>query len=298
MAEQPVFVVTGPSGAGKSMLEKALVDNRCTYKVNPGDGAFYGPKIDIHIEDVLGRDWQVATIQADLVNETGFCPIDAASMKSSADENIYVIGDASIAGDMPKSGFSANSQAKVAAMVIQSLQFAERELRLYDLRAWVMSNHVHVVVFPQAPVWRITKAIKGFTAKQANQILGRTGMPFWQHESFDRWIRNRRELERIVRYVEANPVTAGLVGSADQWPWSSAAANTADPQGQMDKTGVISCDFAHDDRPGIRGTKQDKTGVISHDSPPFTRSVPSPFQRSFSGRRRRMAPARVIPFRP
>ena len=33
---------------------------------SPGDGAFYGPKIDIHIEDVLGRDWQMATIQADL----------------------------------------------------------------------------------------------------------------------------------------------------------------------------------------------------------------------------------------
>ncbi|VVT08971.1 NAD(P)/FAD-dependent oxidoreductase [Rhizobium sp. EC-SD404] len=59
-------------------------------------------------------------IEADLVNETGFCPIDAASMKSSADENIYVIGDASIAGDMPKSGFSANSQAKVAAMNIRA----------------------------------------------------------------------------------------------------------------------------------------------------------------------------------
>ena len=56
---------------------------------------------------------------AGLTNETGFCPIDASSMRSTVDENIFVIGDACIAGAMPKSGFSANSQAKVAAMVIR-----------------------------------------------------------------------------------------------------------------------------------------------------------------------------------
>ena len=40
-------------------------------------------------------------------------------MKSANDPNIYVVGDACIAGDMPKSAFSANSQAKVAAMTIR-----------------------------------------------------------------------------------------------------------------------------------------------------------------------------------
>lgn len=48
-------------------LEEALKANGLPYVVKPGDGAFYGPKIDIHIEDVLGRDWQTATIQVDLV---------------------------------------------------------------------------------------------------------------------------------------------------------------------------------------------------------------------------------------
>jgi threonyl-tRNA synthetase len=47
-------------------LEEALKANGLSYTVKPGDGAFYAPKIDIHIEDVLGRDWQMATIQADL----------------------------------------------------------------------------------------------------------------------------------------------------------------------------------------------------------------------------------------
>ncbi len=58
-------------------------------------------------------------IDAGLANDSGFCPIDATSMRSTMDENIFVIGDASIAGAMPKSGFSANSQAKVAAMNIR-----------------------------------------------------------------------------------------------------------------------------------------------------------------------------------
>ena len=50
-----------------------------------------------------------------LTDKSGFCPIEAISMRSRIDPAIFVIGDASIAGDMPKSAFSANSQARVAA---------------------------------------------------------------------------------------------------------------------------------------------------------------------------------------
>ena len=57
--------------------------------------------------------------EAKLTNQTGFCPINPENMKSTIDANIYVVGDACIAGDMPKSAFSANSQAKVAAMMIR-----------------------------------------------------------------------------------------------------------------------------------------------------------------------------------
>jgi sulfide dehydrogenase [flavocytochrome c] flavoprotein subunit len=57
---------------------------------------------------------------AGLANETGFCPIEPESMKSKMDPNIFVLGDACVPGDMPKSAFSANSQAKVAAMVVRS----------------------------------------------------------------------------------------------------------------------------------------------------------------------------------
>ena len=56
---------------------------------------------------------------AGLADGSGFCPIKPESMQSTIDPNIYVVGDACIPGDMPKSAFSANSQAKVAAMMIR-----------------------------------------------------------------------------------------------------------------------------------------------------------------------------------
>jgi len=46
-------------------LENALKDNKTNYKVNEGDGAFYGPKIDFKLKDALKRKWQCATIQCD-----------------------------------------------------------------------------------------------------------------------------------------------------------------------------------------------------------------------------------------
>ncbi len=46
-------------------LEKALKDKGLPYQVNEGDGAFYGPKIDVKLKDALSRRWQCATIQCD-----------------------------------------------------------------------------------------------------------------------------------------------------------------------------------------------------------------------------------------
>ncbi|MCV2881480.1 NAD(P)/FAD-dependent oxidoreductase [Actibacterium sp. XHP0104] len=57
---------------------------------------------------------------AGLTGANGFCDIVPATMQSRVDENIHVLGDACNAGDMPKSGFSANSQAKVAAMAVRA----------------------------------------------------------------------------------------------------------------------------------------------------------------------------------
>ena len=46
-------------------LKKALEARGIDYKINPGEGAFYGPKIDVKLKDAIGRSWQCATIQCD-----------------------------------------------------------------------------------------------------------------------------------------------------------------------------------------------------------------------------------------
>jgi len=69
----------------------------------------------------------------------------------------------------------------------------------------------------------VTRAVKKTSARQANLILGRTGQTFWQDKSYDHWVRNAKEFDRIVGYIEGNPVRAGLVEQAEEWPWSSAS---------------------------------------------------------------------------
>jgi type I restriction enzyme R subunit/putative DNA methylase len=120
---------------------------------------------------------------------------------------------------------------RIAAMIVQTLRAGQDERGWYELRAYViMPNHLHLVLQPRVELSAITRWLKGSTARKANQILGRTGQPFWQDESYDHWIRDDTELERIVRYVERNPVTAGLTLCGKLWPWSSAkAGETACP---------------------------------------------------------------------
>ncbi len=59
-------------------------------------------------------------VKAGLTDEKGYCPIDAFTMKSRLDPRIFAVGDACIAGDMPKSAFAANNQAQVAAQAIKA----------------------------------------------------------------------------------------------------------------------------------------------------------------------------------
>jgi hypothetical protein len=60
--------------------------------------------------------------------------------------------------------------------------------------------------------------VKGFSARECNKILGRAGEPFWQSESFDHWIRDQAEFERVRLYIENNPVRAGLVVRPRDYP--------------------------------------------------------------------------------
>ncbi|MGA2268539.1 MAG: transposase [Bryobacteraceae bacterium] len=115
------------------------------------------------------------------------------------------------------------SDPRVARRVVEAIRHGESEKQLYELQAWaLMPNHVHVLMLPRVAPAQITHWIKGKTARESNLLLGRTGEPFWQDESFDHWVRNERELQRIAAYIEGNPVLAGLADTPEDWPWSSA----------------------------------------------------------------------------
>lgn len=85
-----------------------------------------------------------------------------------------------------------------------------------------MPNHVHAVIEPAEgyPLGTIIHSWKSFTANKVNKILGRTGA-FWHDDYFDRFMRDEGHLMRTIDYVEQNPVKAGLVDRAENWPWSS-----------------------------------------------------------------------------
>ena len=114
-------------------------------------------------------------------------------------------------------------QPRVAESVSTVILDGERIRALYGLVAFVvMANHVHLLIEPKVPAREITQYVKGVSAKQANQLLRRTGLRFWQGESFDRWVRSPKERDNIIRYIEFNPVRANLAPEPELFRYSSA----------------------------------------------------------------------------
>jgi len=122
----------------------------------------------------------------------------------------------------------------LARIVVNSLLFFAGTR--YEVFAFVvMPSHFHWVFRPleswvqtlgtdtqkRTPRERIMHSIKRFTGRQCNEQLNKQGS-FWQQESYDHWVRDVDELERIIHYVEYNPVKAGLTSDAILWPFGSA----------------------------------------------------------------------------
>jgi putative transposase len=127
--------------------------------------------------------------------------------------------------DAASSGPTWLKDIRIANAVMQVILEAGNGRSLCELRAFVvMVNHVHVLVRPMVATAKLTQWIKGVSAKTANEILCRTGQQFWQHESYDHWVRTSDELAKIRYYIERNPVRTGFVESAELWSWSSASS--------------------------------------------------------------------------
>jgi putative DNA methylase len=125
--------------------------------------------------------------------------------------------------DHPKSGPLFLRQPEIAEIVIASLYDGERRFHRYELHAFVvMPNHVHLLVTPNVPSKEWLGPLKGFTGHEAIRIPNLRTRPFWQDESYDHLIRNDEEWLRVKRYIEWNPVKAGLAALPEEFAFSSA----------------------------------------------------------------------------
>jgi putative transposase len=112
------------------------------------------------------------------------------------------------------------ARPEIATMLQDALRFFHGQR--YNLAAWsIMPNHVHAVfstLLDHTPA-NILHSWKSFTSHKANAMLGTHG-PLWERESFDHLIRSIAYFEGFMRYVEQNPVAAGLCKSPQDWPYS------------------------------------------------------------------------------
>jgi putative DNA methylase len=158
------------------------------------------------------------------------------------------------------------------AALIRSNLYHHNGSKYHLMSYCVMPNHVHVLFQPldvatggppvvlrsdsppgeppvatalgeqsdsQSPLARIMHSLKSYSAHRANEILKRSGT-FWQAESYDHWVRDDDELERVVNYIRANPVRAGLVERPEDWFWCSCHDRfllDGDPCGWLVDTG-------------------------------------------------------------
>ena len=111
------------AGSEGGMVERVDPKTRTAYT----QGGLLSFKADV-LNVVPPQKAAAIASQAGLTDEQGWCPVDQASFESKLAPGIFVIGDAAIAGAMPKSGHSANSHGKLAAVaVIRSLEGAPME---------------------------------------------------------------------------------------------------------------------------------------------------------------------------
>jgi REP element-mobilizing transposase RayT len=108
-----------------------------------------------------------------------------------------------------------------------------------------MPNHVHVLI-EQREGWPLAKVVQSWKRHTSREIhrMGspsctrRASPPLWQRDYWDRFIRNERHLLAALRYIENNPVVAGLVSAPEDWRWGSAGfrriaeCNSAIPGGE------------------------------------------------------------------
>jgi putative transposase len=112
---------------------------------------------------------------------------------------------------------------EIAKINAEALHFYDG--KYYSLWSFcIMSNHIHVLLSlneGSPELWKVMQNMKKYTAKEGNKILGRDQKKFWERESYDHLVRDKKgEFGRILAYILNNPVKAGLVDDWSKYQWS------------------------------------------------------------------------------
>ena len=120
---------------------------------------------------------------------------------------------------LPRRGRLSEREFELLARVVGE----RRQKYHFLLTAWVwLPDHWHAIIFPHFPltISTVMEAIKVGSTHRINAARKESGR-LWQPRFFDRAVRTVKEYDEKVEYIHLNPVRAGLVERAEDWPWSS-----------------------------------------------------------------------------
>jgi REP element-mobilizing transposase RayT len=114
----------------------------------------------------------------------------------------------------------------VAAVLAEELQNAQRDHGWAVGRYVVMPDHVHYFCAPAAEDAKTLSSFVGFWKRKTAMRIRRSSLPqfAWQPEFFDHFLRSHESYASKWEYVRANPVRAGLVADAEDWPFQGEVA--------------------------------------------------------------------------
>ena len=112
---------------------------------------------------------------------------------------------------------------KIAALVVNSFNFIEKNFKWIFPCFTVMPNHVHCLAVKQpdteVSVEVALGSLKQHVSHEANKILGTKGR-MWCDENYDHWCRTPESVEKIIKYIKNNPVKAGIIDDWRDWKWT------------------------------------------------------------------------------
>ena len=121
---------------------------------------------------------------------------------------------------------------------------ARRQKHGFLLTAWVfLPDHWHAILFPRFPasISRVMESIKVGSTLHINADRKESGL-LWQPRFFDRARRSVKEYHEKVEYLHLNPVRAGLVQRAEDWPWSSVPDYTGSLEAAVSANRMLAID--------------------------------------------------------